>query len=146
MENYIRFLESLEHNGDVWELNVKPSNGFNNPRFSIYTNQITTFSKLGTTLFEATVSLSRNPINNRVIERQTEANARLASAAPEMLKILAEISMVESHNLNTDMTKKIVAILAKATGIKHKDVQEIQEECSTEVCDCNSDKMYTKEV
>lgn len=146
MENYISFLESLEHNGDVWELSVTPSNGFNNPRFSIYTNQITTFSKLGTTLFEVTLPLSRNPINNRVLERQTEANARLASAAPEMLKILAEISMVESHNLNTDMTKKIVAILAKATGIKHKDVQEIQEECSTEVCDCNSDKMYTKEI
>lgn len=146
MENYISFLESLEHNGDVWELNVIPSNGFNNPRFIIYTNQITTFSKLGTTLFEVEVPLPRNPIKSRVIERQTEANARLASAAPEMLKILAEISMVESHNLNSDMTKKIVAILAKATGIKHKDVQEIQEECSTEVCDCNSDKMYTKEV
>lgn len=146
MENYISFLESLEHTGDVWEMSVTPSNGFNKPRFNIYTNQITTFSKLGTTLFEVEVPQSRNPINGRVLERQTEANARLASAAPEMLKILAEISMVESHNLNSDMTKKIVAIIAKATGIRHKDVQEIQDDCTTEICDCNSDKMYSQEV
>lgn len=142
MENYISFLESLEHTGDIWEMSITPSNGFNKPRFHVYTNQITTFTKQGTNLFEVEVPSARNPVNSKVLERQTEANARLASAAPEMLKILAEISMLESHNLNSNMTSKIVAIISKATGFRHKDMQEIQEECSSEVCDSNSDTMY----